>query len=223
MATGSVNQKVLPFPTSLSTPIFPPWARTISRAIVSPSPDPPDFPPGTWKNFSKIRSRNSGGMPSFPCLSPRNARSRPRRPSAGPRCLLRRMADRVHHEVGEHQRHPVQIREHRQIPHRRAADARGAGSSPPPSSSPTPTPGPGGSPTPTPTASADPGAPLPTDVTGLIEYANTHFAAAQSALRAGDFARYGIEMERVQAALNALDALTPGLGQSPVPSASPAP
>ena len=101
-----------------------------------------------------------------------------------------------------------------------AAEARGGG--PGASPTPTPTPDPGASPTPAPTPTTDPGAPLPTDVAGLIEYANTHFAAAQEALRDGDFARYGIEMERVQAALRALDDLTPGL-VSPGPSASPAP
>ena len=38
---GSVNQNVLPLPSSLSTPISPPWARTTSRAIERPSPAPP--------------------------------------------------------------------------------------------------------------------------------------------------------------------------------------
>ena len=96
-----------------------------------------------------------------------------------------------------------------------------------PTPTPTPTPGPGGSPSPgpttSPTATPDPDAPLPTDVAGLIDYANVHFAAAQEALRAGDFAAYGIEIERVNAALRALDALTPGIVPSPGASASPAP
>src|SRR5262249_12313826 len=61
---GSVNQKVLPLPTSLSTPILPECASTTSRAIVSPSPQPPTLAHGTWKNFSKIRSRSSVGIPS---------------------------------------------------------------------------------------------------------------------------------------------------------------
>jgi len=110
-----------------------------------------------------------------------------------------------------------------------AADNGGTAPTPSPTPIPTPTttPGPGGSPTPPP--SADPGAPLPTDINGLIAYANTHFAAAQAALRAGDFAKYGVEMARVQAALHALDLLTPGFvpspgaSASPTPSASPAP
>jgi hypothetical protein len=65
---------------------------------------------------------------------------------------------------------------------------------------------------------------LPTDVPGLIEYANAHFELAQSALRDGDFARYGTEIALVEAALQRLQVLAPGLG-SPVPdaSASPAP
>jgi uncharacterized membrane protein (UPF0182 family) len=96
--------------------------------------------------------------------------------------------------------------------------------SPPPAPSPgaTPTPGPGASPTPAPTPDA--GAPLPTDVPGLIAYAKTHFDLAQAALRAGDFARYGEEIALVDAALQRLDELSPGLGQpSPGESASPAP
>jgi hypothetical protein len=65
---------------------------------------------------------------------------------------------------------------------------------------------------------------LPDDVQGLIAYANQHFDTAQAALRAGDFATYGAEIAKVQAALRKLDALAPGLGQ-PAPSApaSPAP
>ena len=49
---------------------------------------------------------------------------------------------------------------------------------------------------------------LPTDVAGLVEYANTHFEAAQAALRAGDFATYGTEMDKVEDALAALGGLT---------------
>ncbi len=65
---------------------------------------------------------------------------------------------------------------------------------------------------------------MPTDVTGLIEYAKAHFDLAQQALRNGDFARYGEEMDHVDAALEALDALAPGIGiPSPGPSTSPTP
>ena len=97
------------------------------------------------------------------------------------------------------------------------------GASPGPGSSPEPSAGPGASPTPTPALTPDPGAPLPPDVAGLINYANEHFAAAQEALRAGDFARYGEEIARVQAALTRLDELAPGLIPSPGTSASPVP
>jgi uncharacterized membrane protein (UPF0182 family) len=98
------------------------------------------------------------------------------------------------------------------------------GAAPGPTPSPTPTPGPsaspgpGGSPTPTPSTG------LPSDVPGLIAYANSHFELAQAALRDGDFARYGTEISLVQAALQRLQVLAPGLA-SPVPgaSASPAP
>jgi hypothetical protein len=59
-------------------------------------------------------------------------------------------------------------------------------------------------------------------VPGLIDYANRHFALAQAALRAGDFATYGQEINAVDAALRQLDALAPSLGL-PSPAASGAP
>jgi uncharacterized membrane protein (UPF0182 family) len=86
-----------------------------------------------------------------------------------------------------------------------------SGGQPPPTPTPQPTPGPGASPTPLP--SAVPG--LPTDVPGLIAYANQHFDLAQQALRDGDFARYGQEIELVRQALAQLDQLA---GATPVPS-----
>ncbi|HJW20838.1 MAG TPA: UPF0182 family protein, partial [Candidatus Limnocylindrales bacterium] len=93
------------------------------------------------------------------------------------------------------------------------------------------TPGGGGSPSPSPGASPGPGpsvgpSGLPTDVAGLIRYANEHFDAAKAAQASGDFVTYGQEMQQVQAALDALNTLTGGaLGPSPSPasSASPAP
>jgi len=98
-----------------------------------------------------------------------------------------------------------------------------AGASPNPTPNPTPgpspgpgataTPGPGGSATPTPAVG------LPTDVPGLIDYANTHFELAQAALKDGDFARYGMEIALVQAALQRLQVLAPGLS-IPSPGAS---
>ncbi|HEV8403084.1 MAG TPA: UPF0182 family protein [Candidatus Limnocylindrales bacterium] len=103
-----------------------------------------------------------------------------------------------------------------------------AGSSPGPTPNPTPgpTPGPGASPTPTPGPGGSPGASappgLPTDVAGLIDYANSHFELAQQALRDGDFARYGTEIALVQAALQRLQVLAPGLAV-PGASATPAP
>jgi uncharacterized membrane protein (UPF0182 family) len=105
-----------------------------------------------------------------------------------------------------------------------------AGSSPAPSPNPTPapTPGPGASATPTPGPGGSPGASaqpgVPTDVPGLIDYANSHFELAQQALRDGDFARYGTEITLVQAALQRLQVLAPGLAiPSPGASATPAP
>ena len=79
------------------------------------------------------------------------------------------------------------------------------------------------SPTPAPTPGATRGRPLPTDVPGLIDYANGHFELAQAALRTGDFARYGAEIALVEAAARATRPLAPGLGLAPGASASPAP
>jgi hypothetical protein len=64
-------------------------------------------------------------------------------------------------------------------------------------------------------------------VAGLIEYAFLHNQLAQDALQDGDFATYGEERAKVDAALERLNELAPDLGlapgQSPSPSASPAP
>jgi uncharacterized membrane protein (UPF0182 family) len=102
------------------------------------------------------------------------------------------------------------------------------GSTPSPSPSPGgPSPSPGASPTPgvspSPGASASPGpsggpevTPRPDDVKALITYANTHFEAAQAALRAGDFATYGAEIAKVQATLRQLGVVV-------IPSPAPTP
>ena len=82
-----------------------------------------------------------------------------------------------------------------------------------PSPGPTPTPAP--TPTPRPTTSPGPDG-LPSDVPGLVAYANEHFELAQAALRDGDFALYGEEIAKVEAALQRLDELAPGLA-SPAP------
>ena len=89
---------------------------------------------------------------------------------------------------------------------------------------PGPSPTPGTSPTPEPSATPapTPGVDLPSDVPGLIEYANAHFELAQDALRDGDFARYGTEIALVESALRQLQILSPGLG-SPLPEASATP
>ena len=84
-----------------------------------------------------------------------------------------------------------------------------------PGATPTPTPAgtpvPGTSPTPGPTAA--PG--LPSDVPGLIAYANAHYGLAQQALRDGDLARYGQEIALVGQAIQRLEQLQ---GSSPAPS-----
>jgi uncharacterized protein len=88
----------------------------------------------------------------------------------------------------------------------------GPGPSEPPTPSPTPAPTPSGEPAPTP--SAGPGDELPSDLAGLIRYAYDHFQLAQQALREGDFARYGEENAKVDAALNRLNELAPSPGPS---------
>jgi uncharacterized protein len=89
-------------------------------------------------------------------------------------------------------------------------EAEGETPTTPPSPTPTPTP----APTPGPTPSAGPDG-LPADVPGLVAYANEHFELAQAALRAGDFAAYGEEIAKVEAALQRLDELAPGLTSPP--------
>ncbi|MFN8622462.1 MAG: UPF0182 family protein [Chloroflexota bacterium] len=76
-----------------------------------------------------------------------------------------------------------------------------------------PTPGPNATPGPdvTPGPVATPGpadGDLPTDVNGLIRYANDHFERAQSAMGRGDYVIYGQEMDKVQRALQRLGQLT---------------
>ena len=94
------------------------------------------------------------------------------------------------------------------------------GPSPNPSGNPGPTstPGPGSSPSPTPSVT------LPSTVPDLIDYANLHFGLAQTALRDGDFARYGVEIALVEEALQRLQILAPELAlPSTGPAVSPVP
>ncbi len=87
----------------------------------------------------------------------------------------------------------------------------------PPGSTPEPTATPSPGATAGPTATPGPVGPLPADVGALVDYANTHFELAQAALRAGDFATYGTEMDLVETALVRLGELT----GTPVPSVNP--
>ena len=98
------------------------------------------------------------------------------------------------------------------------------GTAPSPSPTPSPSPGPSASPGPSGGPSPTPAAGLPSDIPGLIDYANTHFELAQTALRAGDFGRYGTEIGLVEAVLQRLQVLAPGLATPAAgASASPAP
>ena len=96
----------------------------------------------------------------------------------------------------------------------------GGGGTVTPTPSPSPSSGPSAPPgataTPTPSASTGPGG-LPTDVNGLVAYANAHFELAQAALHAGDFATYGSEMDKVAVALHQLGVLTEQPGASTAP------
>jgi uncharacterized protein len=94
-----------------------------------------------------------------------------------------------------------------------AAEAGGETPPPGPGESPGPSPGPSGSPTEPPAGSPGPGPALPDTVNELIDYANLHYELAQQALRDGDLATYGEEIELVGAALQELDRL----GASPAP------
>ncbi len=92
------------------------------------------------------------------------------------------------------------------------AKEAGGGSGPGPSPSPGPTSTPGPSATPGSGSSLPPSA----GVQQLVAYANQHYALAEQALRDGDFARYGAEIELVKQALGQLEILTGG--GSPAPS-----
>ncbi len=90
--------------------------------------------------------------------------------------------------------------------------AVGDGTTPAPTPGPdAPKPTPGPTPTSGPLATPTPGdGSMPTDVNGLIAYANEHFQLAQTAIGSGDYVRYGQEMAKVQAALERLSQLTGG-------------
>jgi uncharacterized membrane protein (UPF0182 family) len=94
-----------------------------------------------------------------------------------------------------------------------AAEQGGETPAPGPGESPGPSPGPSPTPTETPGGSPGAGPELPGTVDELIDFANLHYELAQAALRAGDLATYGEEIELVGAALEELDRL----GASPAP------
>ncbi|MEA2518880.1 MAG: uncharacterized protein QOF49_960, partial [Chloroflexota bacterium] len=94
------------------------------------------------------------------------------------------------------------------------------GGSPSPGPGPSPTPGPSATPTPGPSGSSGPTIPPSADIQQLVDYANTHYDLAEAALRDGDFARYGAEIDLVKQALAQLEVLT-GAGPSAPPSSGP--
>lgn len=80
----AVNQKVLPRPGSLTTPISPPSSPTSALQMARPRPVPPkrsEMPSSAWVKRSKIRPAASGAMP-MP-VSDTSKRSR-RPPGSGP-------------------------------------------------------------------------------------------------------------------------------------------
>ena len=81
------------------------------------------------------------------------------------------------------------------------------------------TPGPSSGPTGGQAATGSAGASgLPTDVSGLLRYANQRLAAAEAAQAKGDSVTYGQQVQQLQAALNALNTLIGG-ALAPVPVA----
>lgn len=60
---GSVNQNVLPLPSSLSTPRWPPSLVTIRCTIDSPMPNPRSSLEFGRVNSAKMRALSSGAMP----------------------------------------------------------------------------------------------------------------------------------------------------------------
>jgi uncharacterized protein len=83
------------------------------------------------------------------------------------------------------------------------------GSAPPvgPTPSPTPSARPGGpTPTPTPTGTSAPGQ-VSAQARALIQQANKEFEAAQAALKAGNFAEYGRQVDALKATLSKLQRL----------------
>jgi uncharacterized membrane protein (UPF0182 family) len=90
----------------------------------------------------------------------------------------------------------------------------GTGTTPPPTTTPTPTPLPGATPTPTPAPTS-----LLQQVVALVNQLLTDNQAAQTALRAGDYATYGKAEAKVQQDLQQLQQLlTPGSSPSPSPT-----
>ncbi len=109
--SGTVNQNVLPRPASLSTPIVPPWAATISRAIDRPRPAPPGAS-APWENLSKITSRRSGAMPGPSSLDLEAHRRRWPRHANRDRGAGGRVADGVGEQVGEDELQAVRVDRH---------------------------------------------------------------------------------------------------------------
>src|SRR5947208_6431056 len=65
-ACGSVNQNVLPFPISLSTPMVPPCSSTSWRDSARPSPVPSYLrlaEASSWENSLKSLGRSSAAIP----------------------------------------------------------------------------------------------------------------------------------------------------------------
>ncbi len=102
----------------------------------------------------------------------------------------------------------------------------GQGGTPPPTTTPPTTP-----PTEGPSASPSPSTSVPPpsgDVAALISQADTAYKAGQAALQAGNFAEFGVQQERLKAALGQLVALQggstpPSTPPSPTPGATPTP
>ena len=126
-AKGRRAVNALPFPgPSLRASTRPPWARTMLRTIVSPSPSPPSCRStarGPWTKASKMRgacrARSRPRRPR-PRARPRRRRGGPAHGAARRAGVLRGVDEEVRHHLGE----PRQVAHDREV-RRRELDVEG--------------------------------------------------------------------------------------------------
>ena len=115
--SGTVNQKVLPTPSSLSTPISPPIAATSWREMASPSPVPPYLrvvEESACEKVSKSRARRLRRRRRCRCRTPRSGppadrRSRSAEPGPDDHLALGGELHRVAGQVEQHLADPGRV------------------------------------------------------------------------------------------------------------------